>query len=292
VLTRNTKFHFDNVYQDNPVQYGCIRMTQIGDIFCRANFEVPEHVQYCHEISLIVAGSGLFTCGAKKYRVKSGDLFYGQKDKTHYIRTSNDHPLRFLYLGFDFDTAHPEYAGYRDIVDFLTGLESPHTVDHFNLHTIFNQAFNEIVQNQSKKDIVIRTCLEQLVIYTYRNFTHHLIPSTESGLNLQVKSDLVYTIINYIDNNILNIRHLTDISGYIGYSYSYASQIFSSIMGISIGQYFQQTRFLKSLELLKSGYNITQTAETLGFDSVHSFSRSFKKFYGVSPRSFASIKET
>lgn len=56
-------------------------------------------------------------------------------------------------------------------------------------------------------------------------------------------------------------------------------------MGMSINQYYQKVRFQKALELLGARFTVTQVAEKLGFDSIHSFSRAFKNHFGQPPTS-------
>ena len=54
---------------------------------------------------------------------------------------------------------------------------------------------------------------------------------------------------------------------------------------MSINQYYQKVRFQQALELLGAHFTVTQVAEKLGFDSIHSFSRAFKNHFGQSPTS-------
>ena len=96
----------------------------------------------------------------------------------------------------------------------------------------------------------------------------------------------MYKIANYIDNNVSRIRNLTDVSDYIGFSYSYTSQIFSNVMGMSLKSYYQNKRFEEAEKLLQGGLSVTQIAEVLGFDSIHSFSRAFKTQFGASPQNY------
>ena len=48
----------------------------------------------------------------------------------------------------------------------------------------------------------------------------------------------------------------------------------------------QQQRLKKAAELIKTGMQITQVSFELGFISSSHFSRIFKRFYGISPKSY------
>lgn len=56
--TKNSKFHFDNLFYFDPVKLGPFILYQIGDIYTNARYAGEPHVQVCHEISFIVSGRG------------------------------------------------------------------------------------------------------------------------------------------------------------------------------------------------------------------------------------------
>jgi AraC-like DNA-binding protein len=57
-------------------------------------------------------------------------------------------------------------------------------------------------------------------------------------------------------------------------------------LGCSPMAYQLQSRLKKAAVLLKKGEQITQVCFALGFTNTSHFSRSFKKFYGISPRQY------
>ena len=68
-----------------------------------------------------------------------------------------------------------------------------------------------------------------------------------------------------------------------GYSYSYLSRLFSSTMGSTLRQYYNQRRFEKAVELLREPRTLADIAEQLGFADTANFCRAFKKQYKISP---------
>lgn len=287
--TKDKKFHFDNVYFEEPRQYGAIRIYQIGDLYCNCEYKVDPHIQHCHEISYIVAGIGSFEKDGKFYRVKNGEIFLSPFGSRHTIESSSYNPLRYYYCGFMLDKTHPNYAKYASLDAFLKTVSNPIVVDKYNIHNLFSNIFNEIIMDYGNKDILMENYLDLLLLLTERNYWQRNTVKERMEQDGRSKNRLVYDVINYIENNMFNIQNLTDISRHTGYSYSHISQVFSNTMGLPLGSYYQKVRFEKAIELIKSRISITQVSEMLGFDSIHSFSRSFKKYYGVSPTNYMEL---
>lgn len=77
------------------------------------------------------------------------------------------------------------------------------------------------------------------------------------------------------------------ITTHIHYEYSYLSDLFSSIEGITIEQFFILQRIEKVKELIVyEELSLTEIAYRTGFSSVHHLSSQFKKVTGLTPSYF------
>ena len=58
-------YRFDWLFQDDSTgraeKFGDILVYQIGEMRCVNGYSVPEHNQWCHEISYVISGEGVFT---------------------------------------------------------------------------------------------------------------------------------------------------------------------------------------------------------------------------------------
>lgn len=80
------------------------------------------------------------------------------------------------------------------------------------------------------------------------------------------------------------------ITGKISYDYSYLSDLFSSVEGKTIEQYFILQRIEKVKELLVyDQLSLTEISYQTGFSSVHHLSSQFKKLTGLTPSHFKKI---
>ena len=286
MTTRESKFHFDNCYIEAPRQYGCVALYQLGDRLCQEGAQVPAHQQVCHEISCVISGTGRFFHNGQGYRVRAGDLFISPLGSLHKILSSRHDPLRYSYCGFMLDPlAGPEE--FAQLPGFFAGVKEPLAPDrHSSVRQVFSLLLNELLIDDSSSWLLVKGQLEQLLLLTRRCYQAGAAPGRQLSQGEDFRQRLVYDVINYIDNNLLGISKLTDISAQTGYSYSYVAQTFAAVTGGSLGSYYQHRRFEKAVELLGRSNSVTQVSQALGFDSVQSFSRFFRKSCGTPPSQY------
>ena len=106
--------------------------------------------------------------------------------------------------------------------------------------------------------------------------------------------DAKIACLNYLSNiENPNKKNLSEhLSSAIGLEYNYISNVFSSVEGITIEQYFIRLRVEKVKELLVYGeLSLGEIAFQVGYSSVAHLSRQFKKSTGLTPSHFRSLKD-
>jgi len=131
---------------------------------------------------------------------------------------------------------------------------------------------------------MVKCYLIQVLILTYRTFNDEVRLRYFPQKNVNVVGSTVYSVIKYIDNNIMEIDSVRSIADSLGYSNVYLSHLFRNKTGMTLQNYVNYKKIEKSLELIDSGkMRITQIALMLNFDTVQSFSKAFKRTLGFSP---------
>ena len=105
---------------------------------------------------------------------------------------------------------------------------------------------------------------------------------------------LVKKVKDYIDANLQDTElDLTNISGVFYMNSSYIRKIFKNEMGITISDYITNARMQKAKELLTGNDDIaiSKIAEITGYSDACYFSKSFKKYMGMSPSQYANMKK-
>ena len=115
-----------------------------------------------------------------------------------------------------------------------------------------------------------------------------LIDTRSNRIVESIKKIILHAIAHPDEKENLKLSSL--ITARLHYDYSYLSDLFSSVEGITIEQFYIQQRIEKVKELLVyEEHSLTEIAWQLGFSSVHHLSAQFKKVTGLTPSHFKKL---
>lgn len=135
-------------------------------------------------------------------------------------------------------------------------------------------------------------CTCQIIFQMHSKYLKKLTKEQSmSSLTLQCLSDfhggIVSSLTVWIHKNITKNIKIEELSLISGYSPWYMQRIFKRYMGVTVGAYIRGYRVKKaSEELLASNDPINDIAIHYGYDSQQTFSRVFRRHFGLSPSQF------
>ena len=123
-----------------------------------------------------------------------------------------------------------------------------------------------------------------------------------SALGFELLDSNKHQLIEKIKNTIIHEVHYSEGERVYNYSeilskallkdYSYLSNLFSEVEGITIEKYIIHQKIEKAKELIiYDELNLSEIAYRLGYSSVAHLSNQFKKVTGLSPSHFKQLKE-
>ncbi|MGX1928352.1 helix-turn-helix domain-containing protein [Flagellimonas sp. 2504JD4-2] len=150
-------------------------------------------------------------------------------------------------------------------------------------HTILDLGMVEIMEDVPEDKLIL--------------FGHNLLKS-----GLELLDDTKSILIERIKTAIVEMIHYTDeipktnYSGYLseklGYDYTYLSNTFSEVQGITIQHYIIKHKIEKVKELLLyNELNLAEIAHKLHYSSPSHLSNQFKKITGLTPSFFKKMKK-
>ncbi len=98
-------------------------------------------------------------------------------------------------------------------------------------------------------------------------------------------------VLEYIEGNLDCDINLQDLANIVCLEKTYFLKKFKQLTGMTPMVYTRNARIRRAKELLTySDMNVTQIAESVGFCSIHHFTRSFTAAVGISPSRYKQEK--
>lgn len=119
----------------------------------------------------------------------------------------------------------------------------------------------------------------------------HAIMTESNNIHENKQSiDLYNRAANYIIENYDKELSRETVAYHVGVRPQSLSRIFSRKMQMTFVEYVQYVRLQVSLRHIESGENISSAALLSGFDSIRTYNRVFKRFFGKTPREYLKLK--
>ncbi|MGL1890835.1 MAG: AraC family transcriptional regulator [Spirochaetaceae bacterium] len=185
--------------------------------------------------------------------------------QNHHYVSSEDKDLLWLFIGFEMR----ERKGLEPL------LYNPVKIEPYVLESLERM----ITGSNDLKSSILSTIIHLNLENSNKGGTIQHINRDEDTIITKVQKLVYFDLSRILTTSI--------IAQEIGISESSLHKHFKKFIGISPGRYLREVKINYACSILESGKrNITETASLCGFDSVYSFSRSFKQVTGFPPSRF------
>ena len=259
------EFHFPSHQQPRPVKadilYWVLNEADAGSSYAR----------HCHpfwQIEIIRAGEPVLETSRKSVTLHEGDMLI--------IPPYLEHCLRYPEAGI-------AYCSVKCEVEGLAGRPQSIRIVKLSEYPFLRQALEDLLGNVRQvspdKLIIAANLLTALL-------TIHYAPG-----DLQEESTrLRRAVQDQINQNSGARLAAEEIARRLGYSRNHLSALFHREAGETLKSFIDRAVCRNAEKLIVySAMNISEIGDALGFDSVYSFSRFFKRINGKSPTDFKQL---
>ncbi|QJD86916.1 AraC family transcriptional regulator [Cohnella herbarum] len=266
---------------------------------------IAERVIFDYELMFVKEGECEVTVEENRYYGKPGDLFLFKPNQVHSITLLNGKPLRQPHLHFDlyYQPDSPEvkvsYRPYSLLTeqekqwirpDSLAEMEDP-LPNHIRLNKpgVIEQLIQDIIFEFDRKFPYYETTAKGLFIQLWVLLLREI--HWQRNTHLHSNWEQLDRVKNYVSHHIEHDLTLDELADLANMSKYYLCRLFKKAYGMTPIQYHVSIRLEKAKQMIQfTNLPLTQIADELGFQSIHAFSRTFRKWEGHSPSSFRKKK--
>ncbi|MBR5451813.1 MAG: AraC family transcriptional regulator [Clostridia bacterium] len=239
--------------------------------------DCPPHLHRHIELIYVVEGTSKVQIDQTEYIVSAGQFAITFPLQIHGYSDSNNldsflvlcDPDEFNDLSETFATGRP----INPIID----LNDPLMIE------LFKKAIAEYHGDSKYKNEFIKGCIQVIL--------SKVLEQIETADHEPTDMNIVEKILEYCDNEYMNPISLDTLSKKVGASKYYISRIFSAKIKMSFNDYINTLRVNASKRFLKhTKDSIEIISAEVGFSTVRSYNREFKRLVGISPSQYRKNK--
>ncbi len=254
-------------------------------------------------IKYVSEGCEKYTVNGNKYHVRTGDYLLANHHSEGYVEIESTKAVKGICIDVAPDLLSEVVASYRrpdtpfsdlDLDPFFNSsqfYENKYQSGQTHIGKFLHSLDVELSKNPFEKkefskefyfSLAENILLDHIPIYKQLQSVPSLRSVTRKDLLRRITKGKEFIDAHYTKSiSVLTVANESNISEYHFY------RLFKTFYGISPKQYIVEKRLKYAISKLKKGNStVTQIAIESGFSDIHSFSKSFKNHFGVSPSTF------
>lgn len=244
----------------------------------KSGWKIDTRTLIDHEIVLITGGQGKLELKNSVCNLEKGTLLYLYPGVEHSMYSCNDNPMSFYGIHFSYVTM--KYFNSQ------WDCEERCEVLPLKIHSAVStyerteELFKKLNKYWNEKSLGF----EMICRSTLMEILYTVMQHTEVNFSSRRK---IETLLAYINKNFHEKLTIQTLAKVMNQSPDYLAAQFKSITGFTIVQYINKCRIDQAkIMLLNDEMRIKDVAAEVGFSDEFYFSKTFKKYEGISPVHF------
>ncbi len=221
-------------------------------------------------LHFVISGKGTFTTPRGKTTVRKNDIFIIRPYEIIYYEADENEPWSYIWIGFRSKINLPSLFDSTDVMHAPSLLRT----------------FEKCIKSPDSRsgiegyEDILCSAIWEIISFARQN---EPMPS-------EIFSRYVKPALDIMEAEFCNGIGVDEVAARLHLNRSYFSVIFSKFIKKTPLEHLLDLRMERAITLLSEyGYNVTVTAISVGYSDVYTFSRAFKKYYGVPPSEYRSI---
>ena len=246
------------------------------------------HFHNCFEIGICHSDSGILVFEDQKIPFRAGDVSCIPRHVPHTTCSDKGSRSRWSYLfidleqilgrdGFMLSSSGQNLVACPDYHWLL------HRNQHPKIHFIVSSIVDEILENKSNYETVVR----HLLILLYHELIRLQNAASDNDVDKNKNSFILKPALEHILRHYMQPITVDSLAEMCRLSTTHFRRLFVSVVGEAPISFLNTVRINQACILLQTtDDSILSIAEAVGFTTISSFNRYFSKLTGVSPREY------
>lgn len=251
--------------------------------------EIDLHHHDFYELYFFISGGVSYDVDGRSYLLCSGDILLISPNELHqpHFEEVVDYERIVLWLSKKY---LEELSTSEVVLTKCFQLMKNANKNLLRLVPKFSEEIRELLKRINKINIEKSYGYEMLSESLLKQLLIELVLHIENNPNglimYYTTSNLIYSIIKYIDKNLEKELSLDNLAEKHYISKFYLSHEFKKNMGTTLYRYITQKRLILAKELILQNKPIKEVYLSCGYNDLSSFFRMFKKEYGITPKEY------
>ncbi len=267
------------------------------ELSSRISFQEESH--NCWEFIYVDKGTLNVMSGQLPHTLCKDDILFHPPGELHKIQAGGTAAASFCIIGFQCGSPAMDFFRCKNLkVAPPERALISHLVEEARFAFSDSQAYSGCRKPVRRFDAAVPFGSEQMILLYLQQLLIQLIRrnSADSGIFALAPGssvghgdeELFYKIISYMEEHLRGHLSVSQICKDNLIGRSFLQQLFRDYTGCGIIDYFSLMKINAAKQLiLQKQLNFSQIADYLGYNSIHYFSRQFKKLAGMSPSEYA-----
>lgn len=281
--------YFTDYTQDGTDE--CINTKTYALFFSDKEEQVKNmHIHDCCEVLLCLSDNQKFLIGESVFEANTNDIFVVNQFEIHKLTDSDENFCkRYVFK------VHPQFCllNSTSTTDLSACFYNKNLCKKVSLN---NEQVNKLVElfenlKESGKygdDVISNISAVKILVLVNRYIAN---ASWVAGSTSYRGNGLVHSVVEYINEHLLDTINLDEISLVHFVSKNHLCRIFKKQTGTTVVNYIILRRIAEAKKFLSEGYDVKETCEKCGFNDYSHFIRTFRKIVGIPPKQYIMRKE-